>query len=409
MPAGTTLAPTPEQTPLADYLTGVLSTLHPLPALDLDLTQAFGTVLAADAQVVTPLPAFDHAAIDGFAARVEDLLGACPPRPIKLAVADDLAASEGKPVRLFPGACFAIAAGAALPLGADVVIPRDAGLGLASIEVSHVPKHWHGVRRAGEELPAGTVVAGIGTRLTPAALAVLAAAGVRRVRVRTSPRVAIIATGDELIDAGRPSQPGQVVDANSPGLVAAAAEAGAHAYAVGICPDDPDALRELLDDQDGRADLVVVTGGTGSGPGDMVRRSRSFVFTQTAAFPCSDFGFGLVRATPVVSLPGDPGAALIGFEVLVRPMICKLAGVEPVFRPSARATLVETLESPLGRREFRPAWVSERRGGGYTAHPLPGGPYTLSGLAMANALIVFGERVTRMAAGSTVDVLLLDR
>lgn len=409
MPAGTTLAPTPELTPLADYLTGVLSTLHPLPALDLDLTQAFGTVLAEDAQSITPLPAFDHAAIDGYAARVEDLLGACPPRPIKLAVADDLAASDWRPVRLPVGTCFAVAAGAPMPLGADVVIPPDAGLGLASIEVSQVPKHWQGVRRAGEELPAGTVVADIGRRLTPAALAVLAAAGVRRVRARTSPRVAVIATGDELTEAGRSSQPGLVVDTNSPGLVAAAADAGAHAYAAGMCRDDPEALRELLDDQPGHADLIVVTGGTGMGPGDVVRRSRSIAFTQTAAFPCSVFGLGGVRGVPVVCLPGDPGAALIGFEVLVRPMICKLAGVEPVFRPSARATLVETLESPLGRREFRPGRVSERRGGGYTAHPLPGGPYTLSGLAMANALIVLGERVARMAAGSTVDVLLLDR
>jgi len=111
----------------------------------------------------------------------------------------------------------------------------------------------------------------------------------------------------------------------------------------------------------------------------------------------------------VICLPGDPGAALVGFEVLVRPVIQQLAGAEPVFRPSVRAHLLETLASPTGMREFRPAYVSERRGGGYTAKPLPGGPYTLSGMAAANGLIVLGERVHTCPAGSTVDVLMLER
>jgi molybdopterin molybdotransferase len=111
----------------------------------------------------------------------------------------------------------------------------------------------------------------------------------------------------------------------------------------------------------------------------------------------------------VICLPGDPGAALIGFEVMVRPAIQQLAGAEPVFRPSVRAHLLETVASPTGMREFRPAYISERRGGGYTAQPLSGGPYTLSGMAAANGLIVFGERVTTCPAGSTVDVLMLER
>jgi molybdopterin molybdotransferase len=112
---------------------------------------------------------------------------------------------------------------------------------------------------------------------------------------------------------------------------------------------------------------------------------------------------------PIVCLPGDPGAALIGFEILVRPLIQRLSGAEPVFRPSIKAHLLETLSSPAGLREFRPAQVSERRGGGYTVQPLAGGPYTLSGLAEANGLLVLGERVSTAAAGSTVDVLLIDR
>jgi len=140
-------------------------------------------------------------------------------------------------------------------------------------------------------------------------------------------------------------------------------------------------------------------------------RAGSVAFTEVALYPCGTFGFGTVGAeeVPIVCLPGDPGAALIGFEVLARPILQLLAGSEPVFRPSVKAHLLETVSSPAGRREFRPAHVEERRGGGYTVQPLSGGPYTLSGLAEANGLLVLGERVTSAAAGSTVDVLLLDR
>ncbi|MFJ6199769.1 gephyrin-like molybdotransferase Glp [Micromonospora sp. NPDC092111] len=416
-----------ELTPLADYLGSVLRRLRALPPLDLDLTQAYGNVLAEDVVAPHSFPAFDQAAVDGYAARWEDLVGygpvpsAGPGRPVRLNVVGDLGAASWRPVRLTPGSCFSVAAGAPLPIAADVVVPVEwTDQGMAAVEIFRTPKRGYGVRRAGEELPAGTVLARAGTYVAPALVAVFAATGIGHVVVRPSPRVVIVATGDELVDVGRGSQPGQVVDANSHALTAAAAEVGALAYRVGICDDDPEGLRGLLEDQTLRADLIITTGGTGTGPGDMVRRILSrreggragpVTFTDVALYPGTALGFGTVGAeeVPVVCLPGEPGAALIGFEVLARPAIQLLAGAEPVFRPSVRAHLLETIKSPGGLREFRPAHVAERRGGGYTVQPLSGGPFTLSGLAEANGLMVLGERVTTAAAGSTVDVLLLDR
>ncbi len=401
--------------PLADYLAGVLRGLRALPPLDLDLTQAHGNTLAEDVISPGPLPAFDHASIDGYAARYEDVHLASARRPVRLNVVGDLTATSWRPVRLTPGTCFSVAAGAPLPATCDVVVPAGhTDQGMAAVEIGGAPKKGHGVRRAGDELPAGAVLATAGTYVTPALVAILAATGIGHVVVRPCPRVVLVATGDELVDAGRASQPGQVVDVNSHALTAAAAEAGAHAYRVGICDDDPEAVRGVLDDQTLRADLIITTGGTGTGPGDMVRRilSRGTVsFTDVSVYPCSSLGFGTIGGSevPVVCLPGDPGAALIGFEVLARPVIQVLAGAEPVFRPSVRAHLLETVYSPSGLREFRPALVAERRGGGYTVQPLAGGPYTLSGLAEANALMVLGEKVMTAPAGSTVDVLLLDR
>jgi molybdopterin molybdotransferase len=402
-------------TPLADYLAAVLRGLRPLPPLDLDLTQAYGNVLAEDVLAAGGLPAFDHAAIDGYAAKFEDLATCGPDRPARLNVIGDLAAASWRPVRLTAGGCFSVAAGAPLPAGTDVVVPAAAtDQGIAAVEIRWSAKKGHGIRRAGDELPGGALLASAGADVTPALVAVLAATGIGHVVVRPSPRVVLVATGDELVDAGRTSQPGQLVDVNSHALTAAAAEAGAHAYRVGICDDDPEALRALLEDQTLRADLIITTGGTGTGPGDMVRRILSkgpVAFTDVSVYPCSSLGYGTVgtEEVPIICLPGDPGAALIGFELLARPVIQVLAGAEPVFRPSVRAHLLETVDSPLGLREFRPAQVAERRGGGYTVAPLAGGPYTLSGLAGANGLMVLGERVAAAPAGSTVDVLLLDR
>ncbi len=159
----------------------------------------------------------------------------------------------------------------------------------------------------------------------------------------------------------------------------------------------------------------MLTGGTGTGPGDMVRRTltrEGVTFTDVSVYPSQVFGFGRIgddERTPVICLPGDPGSALVGFEVLVRPVLQRLAGAEPVFRPSVKAHLTETVSSPRGYREFRPAYVTERRGGGYTAAPLAGGPHLLSGLAAANALMVLGERIATAPAGTSVDVLLFDR
>ncbi|GAA4458131.1 molybdopterin molybdotransferase MoeA [Phytohabitans houttuyneae] len=413
-----------ELTPLADYLGSVLRRLRPLPPLDLDLTQAYGNVLAQDVVAAHAYPAFDQAAVDGYAARWEDVAAASAsldgaPRAsgVRLNVVGDLGAASWRPVRLTAGTCFSVAAGAPLPAAADVVVPVEwTDQGMAAVEIFQAPKRGYGLRRAGEELPAGTLLARAGTEINPALVAVFAATGIGHVVVRSSPRVVVVATGDELVDVGRASQPGQVVDANSHALTAAAVEAGAMAYRVGICDDDPEGLRGLLEDQTLRADLIVTTGGTGTGPGDMMRRILSrrdgaVTFEKVSLYPGTTLGFGTVggEEVPIVCLPGEPAAALIGFEVLARPAIQLLAGAEPVFRPSVRAHLLETVPSPAGLREFRPAHVAERRGGGYTVQPLSGGPYTMSGLAEANGLLVLGERVTTATAGSTVDVLLLDR
>jgi molybdopterin molybdotransferase len=403
---------TDARTGLAEYLTAVLSAITPLRPLDLALHDAHGGVLAEAVTSAAALPPFDAAAVDGYAVRADDLAGATPESPVRLSVVGDVTASSWRPSRVSPGACFSVAAGAPLPAGADAVVPASwTDAGMVAIEVAHVPTRGAFVRRTGQDLEAGAVIAPAGAYVGSALVGLLAACGVDHVVVRPRPRVVVVSTGDELVETGRAGAPGQIVDANSHALTAAAVEAGAQAYRVGIAPDDPDALRSLLDDQVIRADLVVTTGGTGTGPGDMVRRTlgrEGVEFTDLSVHPTDVLGFGRVGIdeTPVVCLPGDPASAIIGFEVLARPVLQRLAGADPVYRPSVRANLQAAVQSPSGLREFRPARVTERRGGGYSAEALPVG---LTGLAEANGLVVLGERVSTAPAGETVDVLLFDR
>ncbi|MFC4334791.1 molybdopterin molybdotransferase MoeA [Salininema proteolyticum] len=400
----------------ADFLTQSLSQVRPLPPTDIDLIQSTGSVLAADAAAPAPLPPFDYAAIDGYAANIDDVLGASADHTIGIKVLGDLSAASWRPVRLVPGTCFSVAAGAPLPIGANVVIPQAwTDEGMATVEVRRTPKKGHGVTYAGSQRAQGEALAHAGRRVTPQLIALLAASGIADVTVRPTPRVVVIATGDELVDTGRPSQPGQIIDVDSHLVTAGASEAGAHAYRVGICDDEPEALRNVLDDQVVRADFVILTGGTSTGPGDMVRRTlsrdKTVSFPGLAIYQCENIGFGTIgpEEIPILCLPGDPVSASLGFEILGRPAILRLAGAEPVFRPSVRANLTEAVSSPGGKREFRPVKVTERRGGGYTVAPLGPQSYTLSGLAEATGLMAVGENSTEVPAGSTVDVMLLDR
>lgn len=407
-------------TSLAEYLASVLRRLSPLAPLDVEVTQlhrasAYGHVLADDVVAAHQWPAYDCAALDGYAVNAEDLVGTT-----RLSVIGDLAASSWRPSRLTPGTCFSVAAGAPLPAAADTVVPAEwTDRGMAAVEIRQAAQRGHGVRRAGDTFASGAVLAPAGTLITPALVGALVAAGVTTVTVRCVPRVVVVATGDELVHGGA-GHPGRVEDVSSYALAAAVAEAGGQPYRAGICEDEPERLRNLLDDQTLRADLIITTGGTGTGPGDIVRRvlsarqgarAGSVAFTDLAVYPCGVLGFGTIGSAevPIICLPGDPGTAMIGFELLGRPAVQLLAGAEPVFRPSVRGHLLEAVQSPAGLREFRPAKVSERRGGGYTVQPLPGGPYTLAGLAQGNALAVLGERISSVPVGTDVDVMLLDR
>ena len=308
--------------------------------------------------------------------------------------------------------------GAPIPSGADAVIPLEwTDRGLAQVAIRQSARSGTSIRRAGEDLPAGAPALAAGAALGPQQIALLAAIGRDRVAVRPRPRVLVVSTGSELVEVGHPIGFGEVPDANSYLLAAAARDAGADAYRVGIVPDDHTKLLDVLESQLLRADVLVTTGGVSMGAFDIVKQALSELgtvsFTRVAMPPGKPQGFGhLGDHVPIFCLPGNPVSALVSFEVFVRPAIRKLLGKRSIQRATVQAAALERIESPAGVRQYRRGVLHREASGGYSV-TLVGGPgsHLIAAMASANCLVVIDEEVTEVVSGSrvTVSPLLLSQ
>ena len=401
---------------VADHLGRILDVVQPLSPLALGLMDAHGCVLTEDVVAPAPLPGFDNSAVDGYAVRLADVVTATEQEPVVLPVTGDVAAGPASPLRVSAGSCVRIMTGAMVPAGADAIIPVEwTDGGVATVVVRRAPTAGANVRRAGEDVAAGDTVLTAGTHLGAVQIGLAAAVGRSRLLVRPRPRVVVVSTGSELVEAGQSLGPGQIVDANSPALTAAAVEAGAIAYRVGIVPDDPRALAATLEDQLVRADVLVTSGGVSVGAYDVVKevlsRLGTVSFDKVAMQPGMPQGFGTIGpdSTPVFGLPGNPVSALVSFEAFVRPALRKMLGASPLERPRVRAVARGELRSPAAKTSFlRVALTVED--GRYAVTPVSGaGSHLLAGMSRANALAVVPEGVERVAEGDVVEVLVLER
>jgi molybdopterin molybdotransferase len=401
---------------VAEHLASVLSVVAPLAPLQLNLLDAHGCVLTEDVRAPLPLPGFDNSSMDGYAVHAADVAAATADCPVVLPVTGDVAAGPASPLRVAAGSCVRIMTGAMMPAGADAVVPVEwTDGGVASVTVRRAPDVGAFVRRTGGDVAAGELVLAAGTHLGAAQIGLAAAVGRSRLVVRPRPRVVVVSTGSELVEPGERLGPGQVVDANSPALTAAAVEAGAIAYRVGIVPDDPRALADTLEDQLVRADLLLTSGGVSVGAYDVVKevlgRLGTVAFDRVAMQPGMPQAFGTIGpdATPVFGLPGNPVSALVSFEAFVRPALRTMLGATPVERPRVHARTTAALTSPPGKRSFLRVALQARKGV-YAVTPVSGsGSHLLAGMARANALAVVPEDVEHVPEGGEVEVLVLER
>jgi molybdopterin molybdotransferase len=412
--------PVTESVPLAQictverHLDEILAAVPQPDPIELAVLDAQGLLCAEEVTSQRALPAFDQAALDGYACRAEDVADATPEFPVELAVVGESVAGASAPSSIGPGLAIQVAAGSMLPAGADVVVPSVwTDQGTVRVVVQAGPAAGSYVRRTGDDVTPGELAVQVGTPIGPAQISLLAAVGRERVLVRPRPRIAVLCAGSELVDVGTAPAPGQVVDVNSYALAAAARDAGAEAYRSGILPADRRRLTEVLESQLLRSDLVLIAG-TFAGGFDMVQEALAELgdmrFRQVTMHPGPAQGFGRLGRDeiPVICIPGEPVAALVAFEVFVRPAIRLMLGKRQLFRRTVQAVAGQQLISPLGYRQYLHGTVMRHPDGGYVVEPVgDGSDALLARMARANCLIVVDEDVTEVAAGGLVTVMPL--
>ncbi|WP_147916147.1 gephyrin-like molybdotransferase Glp [Ruania zhangjianzhongii] len=397
------------------HLKAVLELLGPLPPLDVMLTDASGCILAEDVSAGGDLPPTDLAAYDGYAVRSRDVDGASASSPVTVRVLGDLLAGATHTERLVAHSGVRVASGAHLPAEADAVVPiTGTDEGAASVTVYADAPAGAGIRRTGEDLRSGELALASGRRVGDRQIALLGALGRARVAVHPRPRVVVLPVGDELRSPGLPSGSGGVYDANGHALATGVQDVGGRPFRAAPVGDDHGVLRETLEDQLVRADLILTTGGLSDGAHDTVKEVLALLgevrFDNVAIHPGRQFGIGTIgEGTPIVCLPGDPATAQIAFEVFVRPALLAMAGHSELYRPTVTAAVARGWTSADERRQFVPVTLTGSPDAGYRASPLgPPERPSLNAMSRANALAVVPENITEVAAGDTFACLVLE-
>ncbi|MGN6334942.1 molybdotransferase-like divisome protein Glp [Mycobacterium sp.] len=401
------------------------------------IAEAQGLMCAEEVVTERPMPGFDQAAIDGYAVRSVDVLGVGEvgseslPGPfddsgenearegLVLPVMGTIEAGSRTPSRLQPRQAVRVQTGAPLPTLADAVLPlRWTDGGSQRVRILRGAPSGAYVRRAGDDVQPGDVAVRSGTVIGAAQVGLLAAVGRERVLVHPRPRVTIMALGGELVDISRTPGNGQVYDVNSYALAAAARDAGAEVNRVGIVSGGPRELREIVEGQINRAEVIVIAGAVGGAAAEAVRQALSELgeieVVRVAMHPGSIQGFGQLgrEGVPTFLLPANPVSALVVFEVMVRPLIRLSLGKRQPMRRIVQARTLSPITSVVGRKGFlRGQLMRDQESGEYLVQALGGAPgassHLLATLAEANCLVVVPSGAEQIRTGEIVDVAFL--
>ncbi len=330
----------------------VLAAAQPMGTERVALADAVGRTLAEAVVAPEPQPPFDNAAMDGYAVRVADL-GALP---ATLPLAGTVHAGDAPPPPLPRGTVVAVMTGAPVPPGTEAVAPVEwTSREATSVRFTRAPTPGQHVRLRGGALAEGVAVLEAGTVVTAGAIGLLASVGAATVRVARPPIVAVVATGDELVDVSEPPGPGQIRNANGPGLAAQVKAAGGTVLGPFVARDDASSIAAVLD-ATATADVLVFAGGVSMGERDLVRaeleqRGAAWRFWQVRQRPGKPLAFGTLGGRPVVGLPGNPVSAAVCFEVYVRPLLAACLG-QPAEGATQPAVLDESIASPPDLHTF---------------------------------------------------------
>ena len=388
----------------------VLAAVDPLAAESVPLLDALGRALAGDIVSGEQVPSFDNSAMDGYALRGEELVAG----RTSFTVTVEIPAGRHVAELVEPGAAAKIMTGAPLPPGVDTVVPVElTSQSGDTLVVREAVDPGANVRRAGEDVAVGDVVLPRGARLGPAEIGLLASVGVVTVPVVRRPRVAILATGSELVPVGEPVGPGQIRNSNSYTAYGQVLAAGAEPVLLGIARDDLDETRRLVAAAL-EYDVVLTSGGVSVGEFDFVKQVQDELgverrFWGVATKPGKPLAFGVHGRTLVFGVPGNPVAAMVSFELYIRPALLALQGRRDLFRPYVLAASSEPVERSRERTEARRCRLRRRNDGGWAFSTTgPQGSGILRSMALADGLAFIPAGHPGSKAGAPFMVLLLD-
>jgi molybdopterin molybdotransferase len=397
---------------IAEAIDLVLAAVEPQPSEEIGLAMAFGRVLAEPIVARADIPPFANSQMDGFAVRSGDVLAAAQSRPITLRVIATTAAGSAPEVEVTPGTAVRIMTGAPIPAGADAVVKVEDTESSADRVALRAPAPvGQFVRPAGEDMRAGEVVLEPGRVLREADVGLIAALGMPAVKVSTRPRVAVLATGDELVPLGQPLGPGQIYNSNAYTLAAAVVRAGGDPVLFGIVRDDRTSLRDAYRAA-ARCDVIVSTGGVSVGDFDYVKEIMDEIglqrrFWQVAQKPGKPITFACESGRLYFGLPGNPVSSLVCFELYVAPALRRALGMREIFPASAEVTMGESVKTATDLTELVRCRI-ERSGGAFVARATgTQSSGALRSLSLADALVVSPPGSSELRAGTRATALLL--
>jgi len=400
--------------PLDEARARINRDINVLGPVKVRLSEARGLVLAESVVAAEDIPPFANTAMDGFAVVAADTDSASPDNPMTLPVVATIAAGSVAPRALEAGEVMRIMTGAPMPEGADAVVKVEStkAVGGNLVEVIEDVAVGNHIRSAGGDIGAGTEVFTPGVTLSPGHLGVLASLGRLEVQAHRRPRVAVMSTGDELIEGPTPLQPGQIRDSNRWTLLALVEESGCVPVDLGLLPDDDPTIRAALARAVDEADVVITSGGVSMGDFDLVKVILSelgdFNWMQVAIKPAKPLAFGLMQGVPVFGLPGNPVSSMVSFELFARPALRAMMGHTNTERLQVMALADESLNRfPDGKTHFQRVRLRLQADGAWHARSAGGqGSHQLSAMAEADGLAILPDG-DGVAAGSQVKVIHL--
>ncbi|MEE9164941.1 MAG: gephyrin-like molybdotransferase Glp [Nitrospinota bacterium] len=391
----------------------ILEKLQPLGPEKMPLLNTVGAVLQEDIYAQRDNPPADNSAMDGYALQFNDISSVDQNHPASLKVVEDIPAGQKPSKSIHPGEASRIMTGALLPGGADtVVMVEDTEKKNGSVLILKPQKKGSHIRKQGEDFKKGALLLSKGNLVTSSNIGIIATAGYAKLSVNRRPVVAILSTGDELVDVDAKAEDHQIINSNTYLLASQVLESGAKPMLLGIVSDRKDDIKEKLKSAD-KADIIITSGGVSVGDYDFVKDAiqdlgSEIVFWKIAMKPGKPLTFSMLSKRPLFGLPGNPVSSFVSFEQFVRPAILKMSGHTDLFRKTIRATLSEDIKKKNdGRRHFLRSTLTYKNGS-YSVSVLSGqGSSMLASLASANSLLIIPESETELKSGEQVEVQVL--